>query len=400
MKNAVLLSLMMFLQFMMLPVWYVPMLPYVQALPGSGDWVVWCGLIMGIGTFTSPLVGMFADRFLNAEKVLAICNFAGAGLLLAASCVTSPAALFAILLLEMCFYMPTWSLTASIGMAHATKKAFARVRVFGSLGWVASGAFSLVGTKCFGIEAFDSTRWIFVSGAAVSFAAGLLAFLLPRTEPSAKGLPMSVSDALGLKALVLFREPAFRSFALLLLFAMLPFQWYNAYCGLYLKETGFQYLTMTLNLGQTGEIGFMLLVPLVLAKFGFKRAMLIALGGLVFRNACFLGASAGGVVACDFGGILVHGLIFGILIVGSQMFIDEVAPRDLRTQAQGLVNLITAGVGVFASNSLFNAILSRGDASAGTHPWPLAYAVALGLSLVGLPAVALLFRAPSSARAG
>ena len=75
------LSLMMFLLFMMLPVWFVPMFPYVQAMPGGGDWAVWCGLIMGFGTFTSPLFGMFADRFLNAERVLAVCNFLGALLL-------------------------------------------------------------------------------------------------------------------------------------------------------------------------------------------------------------------------------------------------------------------------------------------------------------------------------
>ena len=120
MKNAVLLSVMMFLQFMMLPVWFVPMFPYVQSLPGGADWALWCGMIMGFGTFTSPLAGMFADRFLNAEKVLAICNFVGAVLLGAAFFATSPAILFFLLLAAMCFYMPTWSLTATIGMAHPT----------------------------------------------------------------------------------------------------------------------------------------------------------------------------------------------------------------------------------------------------------------------------------------
>ena len=392
MKNAVLLSVMMFLQFMMLPVWFVPMFPYVQALPDSGSWVVWCGLIMGFGTFTSPLFGMFADRFLNAEKVLAICNFIGAALLLCASAVRSPAVMFVVLLGAMCFYMPTWSLTATIALAHSTKRTFPRIRVFGTVGWVASSVFSLVGAKCFGIADFDSTSWIFVAGAAVSLAAALFSFLLPATEPVAKGTPMSVSDALGLKALVLFKDASFRTFAILLLLAMLPFQWYNVYCGAYLKETGFQYLTLTMNLGQAGEIGFMLLVPVIIGRFGSKTALMIALAALALRNLCFFGATQGSAFAfLDFGGILIHGLIFGILIVGSQMFIDEVAPKELRNQAQGLVNLLTAGVGVFASNFLFDAVLSRGVAP-GAHNWPVAYVVAIALASLAFVAVAAGFK--------
>ena len=390
MRNRILLSLMMFLQFMMLPVWFVPMLPYVQSLPGGERWAMWCGLIMGFGTFAAPLCGMFADRFLNAEKVLALCNFFGATLLVTAFFVSSPAVLFVLLLVAMCGYMPAWSLTATIALANMPAKAFAGIRVFGTIGWVASGAFSLVGTKCFGIADFDSTHWIFIAGAIASVACGLVSLALPKTPPAAKGTPMSVSDALGLKALVLFRDPGFCAFAALLLFAMLPFQWYNVYCAAYLKETGFQYLTMTMNLGQAGEIGFMLLVPVLMEKFGYKRSMMIALVALVFRYLCFWGATQGWAFL-DFGGILVHGLIFGLLIVGSQMYIDGIAPKELRNQAQGLVNLITCGLGVFASNFLFEALLGHAAAN-GRHDWSTSYLVAVALAAVGCAAVALFFR--------
>ena len=385
MKKKALLSLMMFLQYMMLPVWFVPMLPYVQAMPGGSEWTVWCGFIMGFGTFASPLFGMFADRFLNAERVLALSCFASAALLAAAFLVTSPAALFALLLAVMLFYMPTWSLTATIGMAHLDRTGFARVRVFGTLGWVASGVFSVVGAKAFGLADFDSTHWIFAAGSAVALVLGVLSFALPPTPPAAKGSPMSPVDALGLRAAVLLKEPAFRRFALLLLVAMVPFQWYNVYCAAYLKETGFRYLTLTVNLGQVGEIGFMLLVPWIVGRVGFRKAMLIGLAALAFRNGCFLLSSGWGLPAFDFGGILVHGLIFGILIVGSQMHVNEVVPAELRGQAQGFVNLITAGVGVFGSNALFNAVLG----SAVPHRWPQAYALAIFLSVA--VALALLF---------
>ena len=375
-RRTIVLATMMFLEYMAMPVWFVPMLPYVKSLQGGENWTLWCGLIMGIGTFASPLVGMFADRRLNAERVLAICYFSSAALLSGAFFVTSPALLFVVLLATMLFYMPTWALTATVAMAHASKDAFPRIRVFGTIGWIASCAFSLAAAAG-GFKGFDSSPWIFAGGAAVSVAAGLFSFALPKTPPQAKGTPISVGDALGLGALVLLRDKSFRSFAILLLLAMIPFQWYNVYCAAYLKESGYQYLTTTMNIGQAGEIFFMLLVPLIFRRFGYRRSLVLALVVLALRNIFFAISSAYGFAALDFCGIVVHGLIFGLLVVGAQMFVDEVAPPELRNQAQGLVNLILAGGGVFASNFIFDAVLK----SSSPTPWTAAYIVAIAISL-------------------
>ena len=376
-RRTVVLATMMFLEYMAMPVWFVPMLPYVKSLQGGENWTLWCGLIMGIGTFASPLVGMFADRRLNAERVLAICYFSSAALLSGAFFVTSPALLFVLLLATMLFYMPTWALTATVAMAHASKDAFPRIRVFGTIGWICSCLFSLAAATG-GFEGFDSSPWIFAGGAVVMAAAGLFSFALPKTQPQAKGTPISAGDALGLGALVLLRDKSFRSFAILLLLAMIPFQWYNVYCAAYLKESGYQYLTTTMNIGQAGEIFFMLLVPLIFRRVGYRRALVLALVVLALRNIFFAVSSAYGFAALDFCGIVVHGLIFGLLVVGAQMFVDEVAPPELRNQAQGLVNLILAGVGVFASNFIFHAILK----SSSPTPWTTAYVVAIAISLV------------------
>ena len=126
-KMRVKLSAMMFLQFMMLPVWFVPMFPYVEKMAGGAQWAFWCGMIMGFGTLASPLFGMFADRFLNAEKVLALCNFTCAALLGACYFVKDPALLFFLLLAVMIVYMPSWSLTATIAMANSTTAAFPQI---------------------------------------------------------------------------------------------------------------------------------------------------------------------------------------------------------------------------------------------------------------------------------
>jgi nucleoside transporter len=399
MGTRVKLSAMMFLQFMMLPVWFLPMFPYVGGMEGAGNWPFWCGLIMAFGTFSSPLFGMFADRFMNSERVLALCNFVGAALLAYAYTVKSPETLFFVLLLVMLFYMPTWSLTATIAMSNSTTEAFPQIRVFGTLGWVASSIFSVVGTQVLGIDKFDTTPYIFLGGAIASALGGALAFLLPRTPPKAKGQPMSVADALGLRSLVLLKRPEFAFFTLFILLAMVPFMWYMVYNTAYLKEKGFQYLTLTTNLGQTFELIFMLLIPVILKKAGYKWAMVIGLAALTFRYGAFYLGATGILPAGDFGGILIHGLIFGLLIVGAQMYVDAKAPSELRGQAQGLMGLVMFGLGTIVSNNVFDRLVKASAKADGSHDWSKPYLVALVLSAALMVTMALLFPKPDDKKA-
>lgn len=391
--KTVRLAVMMFVQFLMLPVWLIPLLPYVQGLEGGQDWVFACGLLIGIGTFASPLVGMFADRFLNAEKVLAICNALTAAFLGLAFFVRDPAVLFAVLLATMLVYMPTWSVSSAIVLAHAPAATFARIRAIGSIGWVASGLFSVIGAKVFGNGNFDATPWIFASGAAAALLGAAIALTLPATPPEAKGTPMSVVDALGLKAFALFRDPAFAAFGLLITLAMVPFCWYVAYNPVYLAESGFSYLTLTQNLGQVGEIIFMLTVPFIIRKCGYKWALVLGMGAVMLRYAAFLMAVKFGFAVGDFAGILVHGLAFGILCVGAQMYIDDAAPAELKNQAQGLVMLLTNGIGLFLSNLVFHRILGLNVIAADPvrHDWTVPYVSAFCLAFAIAVAFAVAF---------
>ena len=392
------LSAMMFLQFMILPVWFIPMFPYITKMAPEGSSLpMLCGMIMGFGALASPLFGMFADRHMNSEKVLALCNFASAALLGYAYTVSSPKILFITLLLVMVFYMPTWSLTATIAMQNSTTEAFPQIRVFGTLGWVASAVFSIVGTKVFGIQNFDSTNYIFLGGAIGAVMAGALAFALPATEPPAKGKPASVVDALGLRALVLLKRPDFLVFSVLILLAMVPFQWYNVYNSLYLKERGYQYLTGVMNLGQVLELVFMLLIPVILKKAGYKWAMVLGLLALAFRYGAFLLGVTTGANVGDFAGILIHGLIFGMLIVGSQMYVDAAAPAELRGQAQGLIGLIMFSLGTFFSNYVFDIVLNKSatvDAvtKVVSHNWVQPFTIALVISLTLAVLMSLTFK--------
>lgn len=409
MKTRVQLSAMMFLQFMMLPVWFVPLTNYVGTqLSGGGSWVFWFGMIMGFGTLSSVIFGMFADRFLNSEKVLAICNFVTAALLVWAYTIKDPKVLFFVMLCVMVFYMPTWSLSATIAMENSSTEAFPQIRVFGTIGWIASSIFSIVGLKYFGVKNFDSTPYIFLCGAGTALVGALVAFTLPATPPKAKGQPMSLVDALGLRALSLFKRWDFTVFAVLILLAMIPFQWYMSYNGMYLSDKGVKLSTAITSLGQVGEIVFTLLIPFILAKCGYKWTMVIGLGALAFRYAMFY-CGAMNVPYCDLAAILIHGLIFGLLVVGGQMYINTVAPPELRNQAQGLINLIESGIGAFVSGAVFGKII---DASAKpalelakekavaltqgtvatTHDWSKPYLIALVASLILMVLMAVLFQ--------
>ena len=156
MKKLVVLSLMMFLTFMVFPVWFIPMFPYVGSLPDGGNWAFWCGLLMGIGTFASPLIGMFADRYLYAERVLCLCFVLSGLFLCAAFFATSAAVLFWFLLGAVCFYMPTWALTFTILVLHAPTAEALPVDAFARHGRLGRGGRLFGG--CGGIRLQDVRR--------------------------------------------------------------------------------------------------------------------------------------------------------------------------------------------------------------------------------------------------
>lgn len=386
------LSVMMFLQYMMLPVWLLPLLPYLNTVEGGSDWIFAFGILTGVGTFASPFVCMFADRCFNSEKVLAVCNLVSSALLGAACFTKSPPVLFVLLLGALVAYMPTWSVTSAIVMEHASPAAFPRYRTLGSVGWVASGLFSVVAARWFDIGDFDLSRRIFAAGAALSAVGGVLAFFLPKTAPKANGSPASVADILGLKAFSLFRTPSFAVFGALLFLGMIPFQWYMVYNPVYLDEAGFRYLTMTQNVGQVAEIVFLLAIPYAVKRFGYRTAFAAGFFFLALRYAFFFAAAKYGFAAGIFGGILMHGLIFGLIVVVGQMYIGECAPPELRNQAQGLVILLTSGLGLFASNAVMHPVMSASVRAGGGHDWAVPFAVAFLGAAVLTVAAALFFR--------
>ena len=345
---------------------------------------------MAIGCMASPLVGMLADRFWPAQKVLAGLNFVHAIMLLWAATTGNPDILFISLLMAMLAYMPSWSLTSAIAMAHLPSEDFPKVRVFGSIGWVASGIFSLIFIKLLNIE-FDGTHLPFYCGAGVSFVAVFLNLLLPDTPPLAKGQKTTLIDAFGLGSVQLMKDRNFALFILFSFLAMIPFAMYFSYFSEFLLNINTQFISITINWGVLAEMGFLLLVPMAINKFGLRKTMIF---GLVALSIRYLSFYAGGIISQPwmyYIGILIHGLIFGFFYVGGQIYIDKKAPAQLKSQAQGFIFLVTFGAGLLVGNFLCARLIHHFKTAFG-YNWDAIWGITTLFSIILLLLFIILFK--------
>ena len=285
--NYIRLSIMMFLQFMLFAVWWVPLAAFLTNLGVSDMQKALILSSMAIGCIVSPIVGGIADRYFPAEKILAGLNFVTSVLLAIAGFQTNPTILFILLLIAMLAYMPSWGLTSVIAMNHSPSEQFPRIRLAGSLGWVASGLFSLVAVKLFNIE-FDGTRSPLFCGAGLAFIAAMVNLTLTSTPPPAKGEKVSITQVLGLKTLILMKDRNFAIFIFASFFAFIPFALYWSYLSQFLQDNGYEYITVTMNWGQLAEMVTLFLVPVVLKRLGIRLTMIIGLLALFFPICCIL----------------------------------------------------------------------------------------------------------------
>ena len=384
------LSVMMFLQYLMFAVWWVQLSGYLGKTGISTTWQFWILAVMPLGCAVAPVLCMMADRHFASQKVLLALNLACAFLFFLGARQDSPATLFVILLLAMLCYMPTWSLTNAIAMANFPSDKFPQIRVFGSIGWVASGAFGVLALWLFDSK-IDSTLIPLYCGAGTALIAAILNLTLPNTPPPAKGKEASIVDALGLRAMTLLKDRTFALFIIISMLVMIPFTLYFSLGSQFFESQGFKQITATMNLGQFVEIFLMLLIPLALARFGVKWTMVMGLGALVIRYVALWGGIAAGQTFLYYIAILVHGIIFGFFFVGGQVYVDKKAPPELRAQAQGLIVLACYGVGMFIG-TFFNVELIERYTSDGVCNWNPVFVINAIVSAALLVALCVFFR--------
>ncbi len=384
------LSLMMLLQYMMYAVWWVPLAAYLTNMELGSTQKALIISSMAIGCLASPIIGMLADRFFASQKVLFGLNIINSVMLFFAGTTNSPDMLFIFLLIAMLGYMPSWSLTSSIAMAHLPSEQFPRVRVFGSIGWVASGLFSIIFIKLLKID-FDGTNIPFYCGAGVSLFAAITNLALPDTPPLAKGKKGSLIDAFGLGTLQLMKDRNFSIFIIFSFLSLIPFAMYFSYFSMFLQHLNTKYISVTMNWGVLAEMGFLLLVPLAIKRFELRKVMIFGLVALVIRYLSFY---TGGVIDQSwmyYIGILIHGLIFGFFYVGGQIYIDKKAPAELKAQAQGFIFLVTFGLGLLAGNLICGEIIHRFSNESG-YDWNSIWGITTIFSAFLLIMFLILFR--------
>jgi nucleoside transporter len=356
MSIRVQLSVMMFVQFFVWGAWFVTMGNYLGAGLGfEGSDIGRAYSTTGYAAILSPLfVGMIADRFFSAQKVMGILHLLGAGLMYWSSTITTPGMFFWVLLAYAMCYMPTLALVNSISFNQMTnpEKEFPGIRVAGTLGWIVAGLFiTFLGARM-GYEGIEATSFPFKIAAIASFVMGVLSFTLPDTPPKGAGEKASIIDLLGLDALALMKDRSFAIFAISSLLICIPLAFYYSFANLFLNDSGMTGVAAKMTMGQMSEVIFMVLMPFFFSRLGVKKMLLLGMLAWVIRYALFAYGNSDSLIFMFYGGILIHGICYDFFFVTGQIYVDKEAPENMRSNAQGFIALITYGVGMVIGNEI------------------------------------------------
>ncbi len=399
------LSVMMFIQYAFNGIWVIPLSFYLTKVGYTGVEIGFvAGTTFALGGIIAPFfVGMLADRFFSAQKVLGVLNFLAAGFLYFASQmavspegVKQPMVLFWILLAHYLCYMPTWSLTNSIALYQMSNpgKQFPSIRVMGTFGWIAVSTIALFSGQITGamgvVGNVEATQIPMFLGSGIGLLAGLLAYILPSTPPKVTDQKITLADILGVKALALFKDRNFVIFAISSFLIFLPAMFYWQFCNLFLNEIGMEYVQFKQSIGQMAEVIFLFLMPLFFARLGVKKMLLIGMLAWVGRFVCFGFGDLHTMAFLLYTGLALHGVCYDFFFVTGQLYTDMKAPKEIQAQAQGLISLITFGLGWFVGSLLAGRVIDayaikeivKGVEKAVSHDWQAIWVTPIIMAVV------------------
>jgi nucleoside transporter len=371
----------------------------------------------GVAAIISPfIVGMIADRFFPTQKVYGWLHILGGASLFMIGQSTSWENFYPYLLLHLVFYMPTLALANSLSFQNMMdpQREFPPIRTLGTIGWIASGI--LVGSSFFengiyhlswpaflggnpppnGWSSIAYTSGTFEIGAIASFALGLYAFSLPNTPPKMKGKTVSVGEILGLKAFRLMKDRSFAVFIFCSFLTCIPLSFYFQSANGFLKEMGISNSEGVMTLGQVSEIFFLLLVPYFFRKLGVKKMLMVGMFFWVLRYILFANADAQ-THALLYLGVIFHGICYDFFFVTGQLYVDKVAPQDIRSSAQGFIAFVTLGAGMFVGGELNGWWNSKQELATGMNWEAIWYFPAIMAGIV-LLIFFFMFRDPTSTK--
>jgi nucleoside transporter len=346
------LSTLFFLEFFIWGAWYVTMSTYLdKVLHATGGQVGAAYSAMAIATIISPFfVGMIADRFFDAQKVLGVLHLVGAALLYYLTTVGNPNTFYWAALVYSLAYAPTLALANSVAFRQMSDpgKEFASIRFLGTIGWIATGWLI---DKVFRISA-DELVFTFKMAAVASAALGVLSFFLPSTPPKAKGEKTTFAQILGVDAFVLFKDRSFTIFFIASVLICIPLSFYYSLTNLYLVDAGMHNVTSNMTFGQFSEALFILLIPFLFRTIGVKWMIAVGMIAWVLRFLCFGFGDAGPGEWMFFAGIILHGVCFDFFFVTGQIYTDSKAGIAIQSSAQGMITMATYGIGMWIGTLL------------------------------------------------
>ena len=415
MNLKVRLALMNFLEFAVWGAYLTSMGRYLGQI-GLGENIGWFYSVQGIVSLFMPgLIGIVADRWIPAQKLLGLCHFL-AGVFMAAAAFygmqngrdVQMSTLFSFYTLSVAFFMPTLALSNSVaftGLTHAgldTVKAFPPIRVFGTIGFICTmWIVDLLGYM-------DNYNQFFVS-AAIGIFLALYSLSLPNCPVSASHEKKSLSQALGFDAFKLFKQ---RKMAIFFIFSMMlgvSLQITNGYANpfigsfaveeQYASTFGVEHAGILISLSQISETCCILLIPFFMKRFGIKNVMMIAMLAWVFRFGFFGLGNPGSGVWLFVLSMIVYGVAFDFFNVSGALYVDQETTEDIRSSAQGLFMIMTNGLGATIGTLSAQAIVNHFTHSVEYNgsfyqvgDWSTVWYIFASYALVVLILFALIFR--------
>ena len=391
------LIVMNFLQYGVWGAWLISLGAYLGGgLHYSGVEIGSFFATMGIASLFKPAVmGIIADRWVPAQKLLGVCHLIAAALMMVAARQQEYVWLYASILASVMFYMPTISLSNSVAYYSLEKagldtvRHFPPIRVWGTVGFICA----MILVDLLGLA--RTAGQLYFSG-AIGIVLGLYAFTLPycpvNRTPEKKGWV----DAMGLRAFTLFRE---RRMAIFFLFSMLlgvSLQITNAFANDYLTNFfgadpayqgtfGVEHANILISLSQASETLCILLIPFFLKRFGIKTVMLISMMAWVLRFGLLGTGNPGGGVWMLILSMIVYGVAFDFFNISGSLYVNQQTSSTIRSSAQGVFMIMTNGFGAFIGSYAAGKVVDVAG-------WPDAWFVFAGYSLVVGLLFAVVFR--------
>ena len=401
-----------FVQYFMLGVWFVSLGTYMSKSLGFDSVIGWAYAAQGVAALiASPFAGAIADRWVGARSLLTILMAISAVSLFGLSMVRESEVLFlALVLIHFLAFVPTIPLTNAVclnGLIDPERQ-FARIRVFGTLGWIAGGM--VIGA----IPGALLTPLPIQLASAAGILLAIGAYVLPELAATARPEPLNLVRALGLDAISRIRNRSFWAVCSCAAILSLPLAFYNAYCNNFLQESGAVVTvlgrtfepTAIQALGQVSELGFLLALPLFLRLVGIGGVLVIGTIGWILRAAFFATGYSGigdASLVPLLAGILLHGVCYDFIMIGAALFVDRAVDPAARSRAQSFLTMITMGAGISIGSILANPLYNAATISDNAHDWSLMWASVGGVAIIALvifleQRAAYRLRSPKAAR--